>query len=255
MMNRFSVWRLALHPCTLVVYLVLAWQLIAQLGYVDPYLLPPAFDVLKKVAQLVGNQSFLSAVGLTAAETVVSFIIATPVGIAIGFFLAENKYWGTVFKPFFHFLFSIPKSIFLPMFILAFGIGFWEKVGFGIFSTIFIVVISMAVAAESVRPEFKIVARCYRASSSQTFFHVYLPAMLPGILEALRLAMIFNFTGIILAEMYASRGGLGNLISTWGESYMLTELLAGVVIISAIAIAFNETLRYLENKYRNWTEE
>ena len=38
--------------------------------------------------------------------------------------------------------------------------------------------------------------------------------MLPVLLEALRISMIFNLTGVILAEMYASRDGIGHQIAT-----------------------------------------
>jgi ABC-type nitrate/sulfonate/bicarbonate transport system permease component len=195
------------------------------------------------------------AIGVTAGEVLVAFLIAVPAGIVIGVFLAENRYWGAVLKPFFYFLFSIPKSIFLPMFILAIGIGVPQKIAFGVFSTIFIVVISIAVAVESVRGSHVMVAHCYGATRSQTFRHVYLPSMLPAILEALRLGMIFNFTGVILAEMYVSRVGIGNLIGTWGENFQLPQLLAGIVIVSAAAIAFNESVRVIEKKYGHWRTE
>ena len=36
----------------------------------------------------------------------------------------------------------MPKSIFLPMFILVFGIGFPQKVAYAAFSTVFIVIMS-----------------------------------------------------------------------------------------------------------------
>ena len=190
--------------------------------------------------------------GVTAAETVISFAIAVPAGMVIGIFLAESRYWGEVFKPLFHFFFSIPKSIFLPMFILALGIGFGQKVAFGIFSTIFIVVISISAAVDSVSSNHVLVARCYGASRRQVALHVYLPSMLPAILETLRLAMIFNFTGVILAEMYVSRFGIGHMIGQWGEDYVLPQLLAGVLIVACAAIVFNESVRLLEKKYGHW---
>lgn len=241
-----------LHPLALLVYFAAIWEAVSRMGWIDPFLLPSFTAVMAKLRELLTHGDLLKETYITLTEAFLSFVIAVPIGIAIGFVLAENRFMGQVFKPFFNFLFSIPKSIFLPMFILGFGIGFGQKVAYGIFSTIFIVVISMAAVAESVRYEFKLVARCYRATPMQQFFYVYLPAMLPGILETLRLAMIFNFTGIILAEMYASRAGVGKLIANWGESYMLPELLAGVIFISAIAIVFNEVLRAFEAKYSQW---
>jgi ABC-type nitrate/sulfonate/bicarbonate transport system permease component len=96
------------------------------------------------------------------------------------------------------------------------------------------------------------VARAYGATTSQIAWRVYLPSMAPILLEAVRLAMIFNLTGILLAEMYASRAGLGQLISTWGENFMLRELLAGILLISGAAILFNEIVRGFEARLEHW---
>jgi len=83
-------------------------------------------------------------------------------------------------------------------------------------------------------------------------FRVYLPSMLPVLLEALRISMIFNLTGVILAEMYASRDGIGHQIATWGENFQMKQLLAGVVMIAVIAITFNELVRWVETRCSHW---
>ena len=49
------------------------------------------------------------------------------------------------------YVFSIPKSIFLPMFILVFGIGFQQKVAYAAFTTVFVVLMSATAAVESVQ--------------------------------------------------------------------------------------------------------
>ena len=70
--------------------------------------------------------------------------------------------------------------------------------------------------------------------------------------EALRISMIFNLTGVILAEMYASRDGIGHQIATWGENFQMKQLLAGVVMIAVIAITFNELVRWVETRCSHW---
>ena len=175
-----------------------------------------------------------------------------PVGALIGFAIAENRYFAEVVKPLLFFAFSIPKSIFLPMFILVFGVGFAQKVGFGFFSTIFIVILSTTTAVESVKPENLLVARSYGATPAQTIWRVYVPSMLPVLLEALRISMIFNLTGVMLAEMYASRDGIGHLIANWGENFQMRQLMAGVLMVAAIAITFNEIVRWVETRCSHW---
>ena len=60
---------------------------------------------------------------------------------------------------------------------------------------------------------------------------------MPILLETLRISMIFNFTGVMIAEMYASRTGIGHLIANWGENFQMPQLFAGVILLAAVAIA------------------
>ena len=105
---------------------------------------------------------------------------------------------------------------------------------------------------ESVKPENLMVAKSYGATPAQTVWRVYLPSMLPVLLEALRISMIFNLTGVMLAEMYASRAGVGHLIANWGENFMMRQLLAGVLMVAIIAISFNELVRWVETRCSHW---
>src|SRR6202165_2114577 len=230
----------------IVVLLFATWETLSQTGIVNPRLLPSASDTLVMLWELLQRAAIRNDLLVTASEVLTAFVLAVPVGALIGFLIAENRYFAEVTKPLLFFAFSIPKSIFLPMFILVFGVGFSEKVGFGFFSTIFIVIMSTTTAVESVKVEHLTVARSYGASPAQTAFRVYLPSMLPVVLEALRSPMLFNLTGVILAEMYASREGLGHLIANWGENFQMRQLLAGVLMVAAIAIAFNELVRWVE---------
>lgn len=243
---------LKLARVTVVAAVFLLWETLSRTGLVNPRLLPSASDSLAMLGELLQRASVRNDLVVTASEVVTAFILAVPLGALIGFLIAENRYFAEVAKPLLFFAFSIPKSIFLPMFILVFGVGFTEKVGYGFFSTIFIVIMSTTAAVESVRMEHLTVARSYGATKSQAVFRVYLPSMLPVLLEALRISMIFNLTGVMLAEMYASRNGFGHQIATWGENFQMKQLLAGVVMISVIAIAFNEFIRWIETRCSHW---
>lgn len=232
--------------------LLAAWEFLPRYGIVNPRLLPPLSDVLAMLGQLLGRAQVQEAIAVTAAEVIVAFIIAVPLGAAIGVLAAENEYFGAIFKPMLFYVFSVPKSIFLPMFILVFGIGFQQKVAYAAFSTVFIVIMSATAAVESVKADHVLVARSYGATRGQILMRVYVPSMMPVLLETLRISMIFNFTGVMIAEMYASRTGIGHLIANWGENFQMRQLFAGVILLAAVAILFNETVRYLEARCSTW---
>jgi NitT/TauT family transport system permease protein len=228
------------------------WEILSRSGAVSPRLLPAASDTLATLADLLQRASVIHDLGVTGTEVLSAFVLGVPAGLLIGILIAENRYFAEVARPLLFFAFSIPKSIFLPMFILVFGVGFSQKVAFGFVSTLFIVIMSATTAVESVKLDHVTVARSYGATPTQIAFRVYLPSMLPMLLEALRISMIFNFTGVILAEMYASREGIGHLIASWGENFQMRRLLAGVVLISIIAISFNELVRWIETRCSHW---
>jgi NitT/TauT family transport system permease protein len=229
-----------------------AWEVLPQTGSINPLLLPPLSEVLQMLGQLLLRAQVQEAVGVTAAEVIVAFVIAVPLGAVIGVLAAENDYFGAIFRPMLFYVFSVPKSIFLPMFILMFGIGFGQKVAYAAFSTVFIVIMSAAAAVESVKADHVLVARSYGASPMQVLMRVYVPSMMPFLLETLRISMIFNFTGVMIAEMYASRTGIGHLIASWGENFQMPQLFAGVILLAVVAIAFNEAVRWLEGRCSTW---
>lgn len=236
----------------LLIALLAVWDVLPRLHIVNPALLPPFGDILAVLAKLLARPQVHHAIGVTAAELVAAFVVAIPLGATLGLLATENAYFGSVFKPILFYVFSIPKSIFLPLFILVLGLGFHQKVAYAVFQMIFIVIISTIAAVESVKPDHVLVARAYGATRAQILRRVYLPSMTPVLLETLRIAIMFDFTGVMIAEMYASREGLGHMIAGWGENFMLPELFAGVLLLALTAIILNEAIRFLEKRWTVW---
>jgi NitT/TauT family transport system permease protein len=56
----------------------------------------------------------------------------------------------------------------------------------------------------------------------------------------------------MIAEMYASRTGIGHLIANWGENFQMPQLFAGVILLATVAILFNEAVRALEARCSTW---
>ena len=244
--------RLAAARLLLLAGLLLVWELLPRLGLVDRELLPPFSAVLAGTVAMLGRPAIRADLLTSAAEIGMAFALCVPCGLALGLVLGEGGRLARVLDPLVFFVFGIPKSIFLPMFILGLGIGIGQKVAFGVFSAFLLVAMSVAAAVRSVRPEHLLVARSYGATRAQVAARVYLPGMLPVLLEGMRTALIFTVTAIMLAEVYASRSGFGHRLADWGEDLDMTPLLSGVLLVSLAAVAANEALRWLEARAGRW---
>jgi NitT/TauT family transport system permease protein len=245
-----TAWLVRLAPLVLLALLAALWETASRLGWTDPRLLPPFSDVVRVLAGLLQDARFRGDLGVTLSEIAVAFAIVGPLGLAVGFFLGENLPAYRMFAPALHLLLSIPKSIFLPVFIFAFGIGFLQKVIFAVTLAFFIVVLDGIAAARSVPDGLTTAARSFGASRAQIYLQIYLPAMEPLIIEGLRMGLIFTVTGVLLAEMYGSPRGIGRVIFAWGEMFRMPELLAGVLLVVIVTVICNELLRSIEELRR-----
>jgi NitT/TauT family transport system permease protein len=235
-----------LAPFIFLALLAAAWEAASRSGLVDPRLLPPFSDVAATLAGLLQDARFRGDLGITLSEIAVAFAIVCPLGLGVGFFLGESLGAYRMFAPALHLLLSIPKSIFLPIFIFAFGIGFLQKVIFAVTLAFFIVVLNGIAAARSVPAGITTAARSFGATRMQIYLRIYLPAMEPLIIEGMRMGLIFTVTGVLLAEMYGSPRGIGRVIFAWGEMFRMRELLAGVLLVVLVTILCNELLRSVE---------
>jgi ABC-type nitrate/sulfonate/bicarbonate transport system permease component len=230
------------------------WEALARLGLVDPSLAPAPTGVAGALIRLLGRPEVLASLGVTAWEVLAAFLLATPLGLGLGFLLAEVPAVGALFRPLVNFLFGVPKSIFLPVFILVFGVSIPQKIAFGVFTTIFVLIVGGIAAVQSVPPELITVSRVFGATRGQIAREIYLPAMAPILLESARLGMVFNITAVLLCEIYGARDGIGYRIASWGENLQMPQLYAALVIVAAAAVAVNEALRAVERRLGAWRE-
>jgi len=230
------------------------WEALVRLGRVDPSLAPAPSTVLDSLIRLAGRPEVRASLWVTAWEVLAAFLIALPGGLLLGFLLAEVPLLGALFRPLVNFLFGVPKSIFLPVFILVFGVSIPQKIAFGVFTTVFVLIVGGVAAVQSVPRELITVSRVYGATRGQIIREIYLPAMAPILLESARLAMVFNITAVLLCEIYGARDGIGYRIAAWGENLQMPQLYAALVIVATAAVAVNEVLRAVEARLGAWRQ-
>ena len=231
-----------------------AWQYGNTAGIFDPTLLPPPSQVVLALAKLIQSGAFLADAFDTVTRVIAAFVIGAPIALATGFVMGENLGVGRSLAPLFNLVLAVPQSIFLPLFVLLFGLGFTEKLIFGITHVFFVVAVNAMAAVREVPHGQVVLARSFGAGKLRIYRSIYLPAMAPQIVTGLRLGLIFDIIGILLAEMYASRSGLGVLLLRWGESYAVDKLMAATVLISVVTILINELMRVFEHRVGRWRQ-
>jgi NitT/TauT family transport system permease protein len=91
-------------------------------------------------------------------------------------------------------------------------------------------------------------ARTLRLSTWQTIATVLVPATLPEIVAGLRIGFTLTLLGVLLAEMFASKYGLGSLIINAMQILQTKEMVSVTIVLFVFAALANAALLWMEHK-------
>ena len=95
-------------------------------------------------------------------------------------------------------------------------------------------------------------ARSMGATLSQRLTRVIIPAAIPTVLSGLRVGGALVIVGVVVSEMLISSAGIGYLISRYRTILDSAHVFAGVLLVLAMAIAFNAAIKWIERKASIW---
>lgn len=186
----------------------------------------------------------------TAQAVLVGFGLAVVLGVVIGASLGVSPYWRDVLEPIVVSLYSIPKITLYPVLILFLGLGLESRIGMALIHAVFPLIIATTVGVREINPTLVKLARANRATPLQTLTKLYVPAIAPGLAAGTRLGFSLAIIGVVLAELFASKQGMGFLIRDAYGSYNLERMFALILFLFVIAFAVNLLFWALERRLR-----
>ena len=230
--------------------LLLLWYLATNYWGVNRLLLPNPIAVWRQFVDVVKSGAYLPDLRVTASEFAAAFAMAVTGGTIVGYFVSRSRYLIRVFEPLFAGIFSIPIILFLPLYVLFFGLGMASKIALGATISFFPVVLSTIAGFGNVDRTLVTAARSMGASDYQLFRHVLLPAALPVILGGLRIAFTISLLSILGSETIASLSGLGHHIVELAEDMDTARMFAYIVFVVLIVALLNGAVSHLEARGR-----
>ena len=234
---------------------LLLWEAVSRLVVANPLFLASPTQIVEAVITLTATGEMQRHVGISAAEFAVGYVIASVIGIAVGFGMASNASFKQAMQPWISGLYATPTIALAPLFILWLGIGIWSKVLVVIFLVLFPVTINTEAGLRTTSERLIEMLRSFGASERQIFFKVSLPSALPFILAGLKLGIGRGLIGVVVAELFGSRAGLGRLISQSADAFNMPELFAGVIVLAVAGIAMTAGFGWVEKKLVPWTKD
>jgi len=236
----------------LVVLLLVCWEALSRFHLLDPLFFPPPSALFVTLGSLTISGEAGRQVARTLERTATGFGVGAAFGVAASAVLALSVTLRRAFQPLVSALYSTPRLTLLPMVMLLLGVNDISRILLVAFGTALMMIIQIADAIRAINKDYLDMATNYGAGSAMVILKVYLPACLPQIFTALRLAFGRALVLTISVELLSCNDGLGSMIWNSWETFSIEKLYVSIALAGALGLLFQWLFSEAERRLVPW---
>lgn len=250
--------RLPAAPIGLVTLLALVaiWALASAAGWASPVFLPSPVQVWEALVRVAtrgyANATLAQHAGASLWRVFAALAATMAVGVPVGLLIATSRVGRGILDPLIEFIRPLPPLAYLPLIIIWFGIGEPSKILVISIAMLAPIVLSTVSGVRAAGENRIRAARAFGATRTQLLREVMLPAALPAIFTGMRIALGAGWTTLVAAELVAATRGLGYMIQSAAQFLVTDMVIAGILVISALATVTELLLRWIERRFLPW---
>jgi len=239
-----------LIPIIFISILVLICELIVKVCAIPNYILPAPSATIK--ALFNNGELLLMHTKTTLFEAIVGFFLAIVFSLLISVAMNRYKIIKSMIYPILIISQTVPIIAIAPLFIIWFGWGQLPKILIVILVCFFPIAVNVTEGLDNVDNDLIDMMKVMKASPTQIFTKVQLPAVLPAFFSGIKIAATYSIMGAVIAEWTGGQSGLGIYMIRVMRSYMTDALFADILIIVTISIGFFQTVNLIGKKMMPW---
>ena len=234
--------RVLLPPVLLGGLFVCLWYYIA-LGVLDPkrrFLLPQPHEVIQ-VGFLEWDKFrvILEALWSSMQVAMIGLVLAIAIGVFLATMMSQTKLAERAVFPFMVTVQAIPILAIVPLIGFWWGYGKPSRVIVCIIISLFPIVLNTLFGLQSAERDMHDLFTLHHSSRITRLRKLMFPAALPAVFAGLRISAGLSVIGAIVGDFFFVRGeaGIGQRLQTYAYNLRSEELLAAVIMSSALGVA------------------
>jgi len=228
------------------------WEFVARVIVRDKLFLVAPSAVVVRFGQLWQTGDLQRNIIASGEEFVLGMLAASAVGIVMGLLLATNKPLRSALNPWVSAIYSTPTVALAPLLILWFGLGLLSHLFVVFLVAVFPVLVNTQTGIENADAHLTETARAFGASRRQIFTKVLLPGAVPYVIAGLRLGIGRGVVGVVVAELFGAKAGLGFLITVSSQTFDMGGLFVAVLILACAGVLSSEGVKIIERRIAPW---
>lgn len=197
---------------------------------------------------------FQQALVYTSSNVLIAVAVGTLAAVPLGIVIGQVRTAALVVEPLMRVLSTVPLLILLPFVTLWFGTASFAQSALVLLFTFLTVTFAVQSAAKTVSEHYANFAACLGASRQRVLWTVVLPATVPDMFGAIRIALAAGWGFQCVAELLGAQAGVGRIIQVSGQTQM-TDVLIGVMLcVAVIAVCADAIVGIGGRSLTRWKE-
>lgn len=230
------------------------WSALSYGEVVDPTFLPTPGTVWNSFYAYAQTSDFWNYVGISSYRVLMGYLLTCLVAIPLGILAGTFRLFDAIIVPVTEFIRYMPATAFIPLIIVWIGLGEPAKIAVIFVGCFFQMVLVVADNTRNVSMDLLQASYTLGATRLQVLRKVLFPALLPDLMNSMRLIMGWAWSYLIAAELFAASSGLGFMIIR-AQRYMQTEVIFfGILVIGLLGLVLDRLFALLNKKLFPWAE-
>ncbi len=242
-----------LPPLVLGVGILGLWYAISYLVLAERrrFLLRPPHQVIEKGFLDTANLTeILSGLASSARVALIGLAISIVLGLTIAVIMSQTKLAERAIFPYMVTLQAIPILAIVPLISFWFGTGQTSRVVVCVIISLFPIIVNTLFGLQSAERGAHDLFTLHHASRLTRLRKLMFPAALPAIFAGLRISAGLSVIGAVVGDFFFGRGdvGIGQLLRRYANRLQGEELLAAVIMTSALGVCVFWFFGWLQNR-------
>ena len=250
----FPRWLQLLLTIIALIFPLTIWSFLSYNQLVNPQFLPTPTAVLQAGIEMFTSENLLLDIAASFGRVLAGFLLAAiigiPLGIAMGTFYSMESLLGSLVGV----VRYMPIAAFMPLIVLWAGLGELSKILIIFLGIIFYNATMIADAVKFIPNEMLNTAYTLGANRVNLVLRVIFPAVIPSIIDTLRVNVAGAWNFLVISELIAAQNGLGFKI-IYSQRFLNTDkVLFCIIVIGAIGLLLDYSFKLCYKLALPWAE-
>ncbi len=213
---------------------------------------PAPLVVLTALVKQAHEIKFYIHILVSMERILISFALATFVGIILGVLMGRSKLVRDLVVPYIEILRPIPAVAWIPLAILMWPTEESSIIYITFLGALFPIVLNTVHGVEQTPEVLVRAAQSLGASPLDIFWHVVMPAALPSIATGLAIGMGVSWFSLLAGEIISGQYGIGYF--TWNAYSLINypDIVVGMLVIGGLCTLSTMAVRLLTRPMLSW---